>query len=62
MLLLPVQMKDASGCPAAPEEFPFTALLALFLFVAFSLCLCVCVCVRMAPSLNDNHDCFMIVA
>ena len=37
--------KDVQGCPAAPEEFSFTAFLALFLFLRFSLCVCVCVCV-----------------
>ena len=28
-----------------PEEFSFTAFLAVFLFLRFSLCVCVCVCV-----------------
>ena len=37
--------KDVSGCSAAPEEFSFTAFLALSLFSRFSSCACVCVCV-----------------
>ena len=30
--------KDVQGCPAAPEEFSFTAFLALFLFVIMCVC------------------------
>ena len=37
--------KDVWGSPAVPEEFSFTAFLALFLFLRFSLCVCVCSCV-----------------
>ena len=39
--------KDVQGCPAAPEEFSFTALLALLLFSVRIVCVCVCVCVCM---------------
>ena len=31
--------KDVSGCPAAAEEFCFTAFLALFLFAVLIVCL-----------------------
>ena len=34
--------KDVQGCPAAPEEFSFTAFLALFLFVVLIVCESVC--------------------
>ena len=35
--------KDVQGCPTVPEDFSFTAFLALLLFSRFSLCVCVCV-------------------
>ena len=34
--------KDVEGCPAAPEEFSFTAFLALILSVDLIVCVCVC--------------------
>ena len=37
--------KDVQGCPAAPEEFSFTAFVALFLFAVLIVCVCVCVVV-----------------
>ena len=59
--------KDVSGCPAAPEEFSFTALLASFLFSRFSLCVFVCVCVYVCvtgthptqPNQPPSHSAFI---
>ena len=32
------------ACPAGPEEFSFTALLALFLCAVLVVCVCACAC------------------
>ena len=36
--------KDVQGCPAALEDFSFTAFLALFLFSRFSSCVFMTCC------------------
>ena len=47
---VPNRLKDVQGCSAAPEEFSFTAFLALFLFAVPIVCVCVWVGVRVSSS------------
>ena len=48
--------KDVQGCPAAPEEFSFTAFLALFLFAVLIVCVWVCWVTLLVDTLVELGD------